>query len=95
MTMEMTVSEARSRLGDVLDQARLQRQPVFLTRRGKRVGVIASIEQWPGPVEQVATNEQVAQQIAQLRELAASMIAPGIEPLLNPSEFYETRQPRL
>ena len=58
-------------------------------------GVTAAVKQGPGLGEPAATNEQVAQQIAQLRELAASMIAPCTEPLLNPSEFYETRQPRL
>lgn len=45
---EISVSKARASLGDVVDTARVQRQPVYLTRHGKRVAVIAGIEQWVG-----------------------------------------------
>ena len=33
---EMTVTEARARLADVVDEARVAHDPVFLTRRGRR-----------------------------------------------------------
>ena len=46
MTVELTVSQARARLADALDSARTTRTPVYLTRRGKRVGVIADSDQW-------------------------------------------------
>jgi prevent-host-death family protein len=37
---EITVSDARARLADALDMARVAHEPVYLTRRGKRVGAI-------------------------------------------------------
>jgi len=97
MVIEMAVSEARARLGDVLDTARVRRQPVFLTRHGKRVGVVQGIEQWENThgTEQPAPRADVSQQIADLRALAAAMIAPDIPPLLDASTLYETREPRL
>jgi prevent-host-death family protein len=33
---EMTVSEARAKLADVVDHARTRHEPVLLTRHGKR-----------------------------------------------------------
>lgn len=37
---EMSVTDARARLADVVDQARVERDPVYLTRRGQRVAAI-------------------------------------------------------
>ena len=37
---ELTVSEARARLADVVDEARIGREPVYLTRRGRRVAAV-------------------------------------------------------
>ena len=37
---EMTVTEARARLADVVDAARVAHDPVFLTRRGRRVAAV-------------------------------------------------------
>lgn len=37
---EMTVSEARARLADVVDGARVAHDPVYLTRRGHRVAAV-------------------------------------------------------
>jgi prevent-host-death family protein len=37
---EMTVSEARARLADVVDEARVAHEPVYLTRRGRRVAAV-------------------------------------------------------
>jgi prevent-host-death family protein len=37
---EITVSDARARLADVVDAARVQHGPVYLTRRGKRVAAV-------------------------------------------------------
>ncbi len=36
----MTVSDARARLGDVVDAARVGDDPVYLTRRGQRVAAV-------------------------------------------------------
>jgi antitoxin Phd len=37
---EMTVSDARARLADVVDSARVEHNPVYLTRRGQRVAAV-------------------------------------------------------
>lgn len=37
---EVTVSAARARLADVVDDARVSHEPVFLTRRGRRVAAV-------------------------------------------------------
>jgi antitoxin Phd len=37
---EVTVSEARARLADVVDRARVAHDPVYLTRRGRRVAAV-------------------------------------------------------
>lgn len=37
---ELTVSDARARLADVVDTARVQHDPVYLTRRGQRVAAV-------------------------------------------------------
>ena len=37
---DMSVSAARSRLADVIDDARVHHAPVFLTRRGRRVACL-------------------------------------------------------
>ncbi|MEX2659192.1 MAG: type II toxin-antitoxin system Phd/YefM family antitoxin, partial [Acidimicrobiales bacterium] len=41
---EMTVSEARDRLADAIDQARTSHEPVVLTRRGRRVAVLVDAD---------------------------------------------------
>lgn len=42
---DMTLSDARSRLADVVDQARVEHEPVFLTRRGRRVAAVIDVDQ--------------------------------------------------
>lgn len=37
---EMTVTDARARLADVVDSARVEHSPIYLTRRGKRVAAV-------------------------------------------------------
>ncbi len=37
---ELTVTDARARLADVVDQARVGHEPVYLTRRGQRVAAV-------------------------------------------------------
>ena len=40
----MTVTEARARLADVVDAARVAHDPVYLTRRGRRVAAVIDAE---------------------------------------------------
>ena len=44
----MTVSDARARLADVVDAARVQHDPVYLTRRGQRVAAVVDAEDLDG-----------------------------------------------
>jgi prevent-host-death family protein len=37
---EITVSDARARLADIVDAARVAHDPVYLTRRGQRVAAV-------------------------------------------------------
>lgn len=37
---EITVSDARSRLANVVDSVRVRREPMYLTRRGQRVAAV-------------------------------------------------------
>lgn len=41
---EMTVSDARARLADVVDAARVDHDPVYLTRRGQRVAAVIAAD---------------------------------------------------
>lgn len=41
---DMTLSDARAHLSDVVDQARIGRDPVFLTRRGRRVAAVVDAD---------------------------------------------------
>lgn len=41
---EMTVSDARARLADVVDAARVGHDPVYLTRRGHRVAAVVAAD---------------------------------------------------
>jgi prevent-host-death family protein len=41
---EITVSDARARLADVVDAARVRHDPVYLTRRGQRVAAVIDAE---------------------------------------------------
>ncbi len=38
--IEMAVSEARNHLADIIDRVRASGEPIFVTRRGRRVAVI-------------------------------------------------------
>lgn len=41
---ELTVSDARARLADVVDAARVRHDPIYLTRRGQRVAAVIDAE---------------------------------------------------
>lgn len=41
---DVSITEARSRLADVIDDARVRHTPVFLTRRGRRVAAVIDAE---------------------------------------------------
>lgn len=74
---EVTVSEARARLADVVDEARVGRDPVFLTRRGRRVAAVVGadeLEQLIEAAEDLADIRQAARARAELAGLGQAPI---------------------
>lgn len=73
---EMTVSEARSRLADVIDETRAEHEPVFLTCRGRRVAAVIDADQ----LEHLLA---AAEDLADLRAAAEAHaeIAAGAAPI--------------
>ena len=61
----MTVTEARARLADVVDQARVECDPVFLTRRGRRVAAVIDADRLERLLE-------AAEDLADLQAAAAA-----------------------
>ena len=72
---ELTVTEARARLADVVDEARVQHDPVFLTRRGRRVAAVIDAEDLQRLIE---AAEDLAD-IQAAREARAEMAETGEE----------------
>ncbi|MCB0973739.1 MAG: type II toxin-antitoxin system Phd/YefM family antitoxin [Actinobacteria bacterium] len=62
---EVAVSEARSRLADVIEESRRSGEPVSVTRRGRRVAVIIDAETFDRLVD-------AADDLEDRRELAAA-----------------------
>ena len=48
---ELAVSEARERFADAIEQARRSGEPVYVTRRGRRVAVIVDADAYERVVE--------------------------------------------
>lgn len=74
---DITVSEARARLADVVDEARIAHDPVFLTRRGRRVAAVVDADQLERLIE-------AAEDLADIRaaaEARARMAESGEAPI--------------
>ena len=74
---EMSVSDARARLDDVVDEARIKLDPVFLTRRGRRVAAVLDaghLEQLIEAAEDLADIKAAAQARDEMRETGAAPI---------------------
>lgn len=74
---ELTVSEARARLADVVDEARVGHDPVFLTRRGRRVAAVVDADQ----LEQLLEAAEDLADIRQAAEARAEMAESGQAPI--------------
>jgi antitoxin Phd len=74
---EMPVTDARARLADVVDQARVEHDPVYLTRRGRRIAAIVDADQLDQLIE-------AAEDLADIRaahEARAEMARTGEAPI--------------
>ncbi len=68
---EMSLSDARARLADVVDQARIDHDPVYLTRRGRRVAAVVDashLEQLIEAAEDLADLQAAAAARREMRE---------------------------
>ncbi|TWH03861.1 prevent-host-death family protein [Nocardioides sp. J9] len=72
---EMTVSEARARLADVVDEARIH-EPVFLTRRGRRIAAVVDADKLDQLVEAAEDLADIRAAAAARAELEESGAAP-------------------
>lgn len=73
---EITVSEARARLSDVVDAARVGHDPVYLTRRGQRVAAVIDAEDLDrliAAAEDLADIEDAAEARAEMDEGAPAI----------------------
>jgi prevent-host-death family protein len=73
----MPVSDARARLADVVDHARVAHDPVYLTRRGRRIAAIVDADQLDALIEaaeDLADIRAAAESRAELAETGAAPI---------------------
>jgi len=70
---EMTVTEARARLADVVDEARVEHDPVFLTRRGRRIAAVIDADD----LEQLLEAAEDLADIRSAREARDEMAESG------------------
>jgi prevent-host-death family protein len=74
---EVTVSEARARLADVVDEARVGREPVYLTRRGRRVAAVVDATYLDWLIE-LAEDHADAQAAREARDEMAATGKPAV-----------------
>jgi prevent-host-death family protein len=68
MMTNVTVSEAREHLADVIDQARRRHEPVYLHRRGKRLAAVIDAEDLDRLIELAEDAIDIAEARAALAE---------------------------
>lgn len=73
---ERTVTEARARLADVVDEARVAHHPVYLTRRGRRVAAVIDADQLDELLEAAEDLEDIRLAAAAREEMAESGESP-------------------
>lgn len=74
---EMSVSQARGRLADVVDTARVAHDPVYLTRRGRRVAAVIDADDLERLLEAAEDLADITAAAAAREEMAAT----GEEPV--------------
>ena len=73
---EMTVTDARARLADVVDEARVEHDPVFLTRRGRRVAAVIDADDLERLIEAAEDLADIQAAAAARSEMLDSGHAP-------------------
>ncbi len=72
----MTVTEARARLADVVDDARVGHDPVFLTRRGRRVAAVIDADDLERLIEAAEDLADIRAAALARQELSGSDAEP-------------------
>ena len=70
---EISASEARERLADVIDEVRRKHEPVFIYRRGKRLAAVIDAEDLDRLVELAEDAIDIAEARAALEEEGRSI----------------------
>lgn len=70
---EVSVSEARDHLADVIDEARRLHEPVYLNRRGKRLAAVIDAEDLDRLIELAEDAIDIAEARAALEEEGESI----------------------
>jgi len=106
----MTLTDARARLAEVVDHARVNHEPVYLTRRNRTVAAVVAAERLaqllaaeaeltglsPTPRDLPALSEaDRLRAFEQLAARASQHIKPGTPPLTDADAFYQRRAARL
>ncbi|HKU34437.1 MAG TPA: type II toxin-antitoxin system Phd/YefM family antitoxin [Paenarthrobacter sp.] len=73
---EMTVTQARSRLSEAVDTARVSHEPVYLLRRGRRVAALIDAEDLARLIEAAEDLEDLRAANAARLEMVESGEAP-------------------
>ena len=76
-TESLSITEARRRLAEVIDQARTEHEPVYLTRHGRRVAAVVD-------AEDLEAILKLAEDMADIRAAEAAraeMKATGEQPI--------------
>lgn len=76
---DVSVTDARSRLADVIDDARVRHTPVFLTRRGRRVAAVIDAEDLERLTEAAEDLADIEAAEAARAEIAANGTVPWDE----------------
>lgn len=73
---ELTVSEARAKLADVVDTARVHHHPVYLTRRGQRVAAVVDADDLARLIQASEDLEDIEEARASRAEVAETGTIP-------------------
>jgi prevent-host-death family protein len=76
MSDTLAISDAKRQLGALIDRAHLSHEPVFLTRRGRRVVAIVDADEFERLRELAEDAEDAAAAIAAREEMAATSQEP-------------------
>lgn len=76
MSETMAVSEAKRQLGAVVDRAHVAHEPVYLTRRGRRVVAVVDADEFDRLLALAEDVEDAAAADASRREMAETGAAP-------------------